>query len=257
MRLVLLSALTLATACTQPAPATPAVAPVQATEPNVEDSARPAEDIARDEGRKPQAVMDFFGVAPGHHVVELMAGGGYYVDLLARRVGPEGKVWAHNTPFVLDRFAEAPITKRLTSPALAAVERLDTELEDPKLPAELDAVLLVLFYHDLYWQKVDRAAMNQAIFAALKPGGVFGVIDHSALATHASDDVKTLHRVEESFVVQEIIAAGFVLEAQSDLLRNADDPRDYNVFDPPNGRDKTDRFVLKFVKPNAAPTAAG
>ena len=213
------------------------------------DTGRPDKDVARDPLRKPQEVMDFFQIEPGSKVVELMAGGGYYVDLLSRRVGPDGKVWAHNTPFVLERFAESRIAARLENPALSNVTRLDTELEDPKLPPDLDAVMIVLFYHDLYWQEVDRAAMNAAIFEALEPGGVFGVIDHSAVEGRGSDDVQTLHRVEESLVVSEITAAGFVLDTSSDMLRNPDDKRDYNVFDPPDGRDKTDRFVLRFRKP--------
>jgi len=214
-----------------------------------EDTGRPEADVSRDALRKPQEVMDFFEVKEGSRVVELMAGGGYYADLLSRRVGPTGEVWAHNTPFVLKRFAESRIAARLENPALSNVSRLDTELEDPKLPDNLDAVMIVLFYHDLYWQEVDRAAMNAAIFEALAPGGVFGVIDHSAAKGHGSDDVKTLHRVEESLVISELEAAGFVLDESTDILRNADDKLDYNVFDPPDGRDKTDRFVLRFRKP--------
>ncbi len=257
------------TGCAQPAPPNTAATPEKAAADNpppssasqppnavgsaddTDDRGRPEDDIARDSLRKPQAVMDFFGVGSGSRVVELMAGGGYYVDLLSRRVGPKGSVWAHNTPFVLERFAERRIAERLDNPKLANVRRLDTELEDPQLPPNLDAVMIVLFYHDLYWQKVDRAATNEAIFAALKPGGVYGVIDHAALEGHGSDDVKSLHRVEESVVTKEILAAGFVLEERSDLLANADDPRDYNVFAPPDGRDRTDRFVLRFVKPKS------
>lgn len=216
------------------------------------DTGRPADDMARDALRKPQEVMDFFGVAPGSRVVELMAGRGYYVDLLSRRVGPEGRVWAHNSPFVLKRFAEKPITERLQNPALSNVTRLDTPLDAPALPADLDAVLIVLFYHDTFWQEVDRAAMNRAIFEALKPGGVFGVIDHSAKDGTGTAEVKRLHRIEESVVVQEIQAAGFQLAQSSDMLRNPEDDRSYMVFKPPAGRDRTDRFVLKFVKPGGS-----
>lgn len=211
--------------------------------------ARPEEDLTRDALRKPEAVMDFFEIGQGDRVVELMAGSGWYIELLARRVGATGKVWAHNTPFVLDRYAEEPLRERLTSPALSAVERLSTELEDPHLPGQLDAVMIVLFYHDLFWQKVDREAMNRAVFEALRPGGVFGVIDHAAGRGRGAQDVKTLHRVEESLVVSEIEAAGFVLEATSDVLRHPEDDRSYNVFRPPAGRDRTDRFVLRFRKP--------
>lgn len=234
---------------TAPAAANPVTAPD--TKSKGEDTGRPAEDIARDDLRKPQAVMDFFDIAEGGRVVELMAGRGYYADLLARRVGPQGKVWAHNSPFVLKRFAEKPISERLNNPALANVQRLDTELEDPKLPSDLDAVIVVLFYHDLFWQEVDRKAMNAAVFASLRPGGVFGVIDHAAAEGHGSQDVKTLHRVEESLVVEEITAAGFELVKSSPLLRNTADTRDFNVFTPPDGRDKTDRFVLYFRRPAA------
>ena len=207
---------------------------------------RPAEDVARDAARKPQEIMDFFGIEPGHTVAELMAGRGYYVELLANRVGPKGKVHAHNSPFVLKRFAEASIAERLARPALSNASRLDTELDNPRLPQNLDAVLIVLFYHDTYWQEVDRAKMNAAVFAALKPGGVYGVIDHHAQAESGDRDVKTLHRVDMELVKTEIVAAGFELEATSDLLRRPDDDRETNVF---KMRGETDRFVLKFRKP--------
>ncbi len=233
----------------EPEPTAAPEAPTPTPAEPVAGDPRPADDIARDALRRPQEVMDFFGIVPGSRVVELLAGGGYYVDLLSRRVGPTGQVWAHNTPFVLDRFAREPITQRLANPALSNVQRLDTELEDPQLPADLDAVMMVLFYHDLYWQKVDREKMNAAIFAALRPGGVFGVIDHSAAKGRGSQDNKRLHRIEESLVIEEVTAAGFELAETSDLLRHPEDGLDYMVFSPPDGRDKTDRFVLKFVKP--------
>lgn len=240
-------------------PASPAAAkaPLSAAAPEVPDPAEPApstdrppDDVERDALRKPQAIMDFFGVGEGSRVVELMAGRGYYVDLLSRRVGVTGKVWAHNSPFVLKRFAEKPITERLENPILSNVERLDTPLDDPKLPSDLDAVLIVLFYHDTYWQEVDRAAMNRAVYAALKPGGVYGIVDHRAKTGAGSTETKRLHRVEESLVVDEVKAAGFELAGTSDLLAHPEDDHAYMVFQPPAGRDRTDRFVLKFVKPD-------
>ena len=126
---------------------------------------RPPEDVARDADRKPYEVLTFFGIGAGQRVAELLTGRGYYAEILAGVVGPSGHVYAHNTPFVLNRFADKPLTERLSNPALTNVTRLDTELEDPQLPAALDAVVMVLFYHDTYWQKVDRARMNAAIFA--------------------------------------------------------------------------------------------
>ena len=217
-------------------------------EPTTPASSRPSEDLARDPDRKPQEVLAFFGVGPGSRVVELMAGRGYYAHVLAEAVGPEGEVWAHNTPFVLDRFAERPLTERLALPGLEKVRRLDTELEDPQLPADLDAVLIVLFYHDTYWQEIDRARMNAAVFEALKPGGVFGVVDHHAEAGSGDRDVKRLHRVDAELVKRELLEAGFVFDGASDLLRREDDDRTVNVFEA-SMRGKTDRFVYRFRKP--------
>lgn len=226
---------------------TPPVEPVKEPSPSPADT-RPAEDVARDADRKPSEVLDFFGIDEGMRVVELMAGRGYYVHMLAQRVGPSGHVYAHNSPFVLKRFAEKPLSDRLADPALANVERLDTELDDPRLPEGLDAVMIVIFYHDTYWQEVDRAKMNAAVFAALKPGGVYGVIDHHAEAGSGDRDVKRLHRVDAELVKREIVAAGFELEAESDLLRHPEDDRTINVFDEAI-RGKTDRFVYRFRKP--------
>ncbi len=211
------------------------------------------EDRARDADRKPAEVMRFFGIAPGMQVAEMMAGRGYYAELLARVVGPKGLVWVQNTPFVLQKFAAAPLAERLGRGGLGHTRRLDRELEDPGLPeGQLDAVLMILFYHDTFWMKVDRAKMLAAIFASLKPGGVFGVVDHSAAAGRGIEDVQRLHRVEQAVVEAEIVAAGFVLDARAELLRHPEDDRQTNVFEPAL-RGKTDRFVLRFRKPEGAP----
>ena len=212
---------------------------------------RPEEDLARDADRKPFEVLEFFGIEPGQTVVELMSGRGYYVEVIARAVGPTGKVHAHNSPFVLERFAEGPIEERLRSPALQHVSRLDSELDDPHLPEDVDAVLMILFYHDTYWQKVDRARMNAAVFEALAPGGIYGIVDHHAEVGSGSRDVQTLHRIDAELVEREILDAGFELVDRSELLRRPEDDRTVNVFDPAI-RGKTDRFILKFRKPTAA-----
>jgi predicted methyltransferase len=181
-------------------------------------------------------------------VVELQAGKGYYSELLIERVGAQGAVWAQNNAFVMDRFARGPLTKRIDRIGASNLKALESELDAPKLPSELDAVLIVLFYHDTYWQGVDRAKMNLAVFEALKPGGVYGVVDHHAEAGSGDRDVKTLHRVDMELVKKEILEAGFVLDASSDLLANPDDARNDNVFKR-EPRDDTDRFVLRFRKP--------
>jgi predicted methyltransferase len=213
---------------------------------------RPAADRARDEHRKPAEILAFFGIKPGQNVAELMTGRGYYIDIISRVVGEEGTAYAHNSPFVLARFAEKPLTERLTNPRLSNVVRLDRELEDPGLPKNLDAVLIVLFYHDTYWQEVDREKMNRAIFAALKPGGIYGVVDHHAQTGSGDRDVRTLHRVDADLVKREVVAAGFEFDGESRILHHPEDTRDYNVFrDVKTRRDRTDRFVFRFKKPGA------
>lgn len=227
---------------------TPLVAK-QAIEAAMNHPERPADDKARDADRKPGEVLEFYGIQPGMEVADLMAGGGYYTELLSRIVGPKGKVYAQNNRIALQRFADKQMTARLKDDRLPNVVRLDRELEDPGLPAGgLDAVFLVLFYHDTYWMKVDRAAMNKRIYEALKPGGIYAVIDHHAAAGSEDRDVQSLHRVDAELVKKEILAAGFEFDGESDVLHNPADDRKSNVFKP-KVRGKTDQFVFKFRKP--------
>jgi predicted methyltransferase len=214
-------------------------------------------DRALDAGRRPAELLDFLHLAPGMRVAELAAGGGYTAELLARAVGPTGRVWGQNDRFILERFAEVPWSARLATPAMRNVVRVDREFEDP-LPADardLDLVLVVLFYHDFYWFETDRGRMNRAVFAHLRPGGRYVVVDHSARPGDGAAVVQTLHRIEERLVRDEIEAAGFTLERTADFLRNPADGRDWNASPRAAGeqRGTSDRFVLSFVKPAAAP----
>ena len=210
-------------------------------------------DRALDAGRHPAETLAFFGIARGMRVAELGAGGGYTAELLARVVGPTGTVYGQNAPFMLARFAEKPWSERLAKPVMRNVVRADREFGDPLPPdaRDLDAVLMILFYHDTVWLGADRARMNAAIFRALKPGGVYGIVDHSARPGAGSSETQTLHRIEEQVVRDEVQAAGFRLAAEASFLRNRDDARDWN--DSPRAaaerRGTSDRFVLKFVKP--------
>lgn len=214
-------------------------------------SKRPAADRKRDKHRKPVQVLEYIGIKPGMRVVEMMAGRGYYTELLSRAVGPKGKVWAHNNKFVNKRFADKALKKRLAGKRLPNVVRLNTELEDPKLPKNLDVVVMILFYHDTYWMKANRAKMNKAILKALKPGGLFVVIDHHAEQGAGSSQVKKLHRIEASLVKSEVLKAGFVLNGSSGLLRNFQDDRKVNVFKS-SIRGRTDRFIFAFRRPKAS-----
>lgn len=220
--------------------------PIQAA---IDADARPDSDRADDANRKPHEVLSFYGITPGMKVADLMCGRGYYTEILARAVGPEGTVYCQNNAFVVERFADGPLRERLAKPDLGNVVRLDRELENPGLPAgEIDVALMVLFYHDTYWQKTDRAKMNAAVFDALKPGGLYGVVDHHAAPGSGDRDVKTLHRIDADHVKREVLAAGFVFEGQSDVLSHPEDDRTKNVFDEAIRR-RTDRFVYAFRKP--------
>jgi predicted methyltransferase len=256
LALVLAVTASCATSAAPPAPATPPSSPgpdVSVIRAALGAPDRSPEDVALDAGRHPAELVALAGVGAGQRVAELQAGGGYTAEVLARVVGPNGKVYGQNSRFVLERFAAKPWGDRLAKPINANVVRVDRELDDP-LPPEasgLDAVFLVLFYHDAVWQKVDRARMNAAILKALRPGGVFLVVDHSARAGSGVADCETLHRIDEAVVREEIQRAGFRLEAEGNFLRNAGDPRDWNASPRSAGerRGTSDRFVLKFVKP--------
>jgi predicted methyltransferase len=214
---------------------------------------RDDKDRALDAGRKPAEVLAFFKVAPGQKIGELFSGPGYTTEIIARVVGDGGKVYAQNTKAILDRFARGPLTERLAKPVMKNTVMVEQETEAP-FPADaknLDAVICVLNYHDYVWQKVDRAKLNAAVFAALKPGGFYAIVDHSAAAGSGLKDVETLHRIDEDTVKQEITKAGFRLDAESDVLRNPEDPRDWNASPraAAEKRGTSDRFTLRFVKP--------
>lgn len=213
---------------------------------------RSAEDRSLDRGRHPADMLAFFGIAPEMSVAELGAGTGYTTELLARVVGSQGRVFGQNSSLILTRFAETPWSQRLKKLVMAPVARVDREFDDPLPPAAagLDAVLSILIYHDTVWMNVDRDAMNRAVYNALKPGGVYGVVDHSARAGRGAGDAQTLHRIEESVVKEEVQRAGFWLAEEGAFLRNPTDNRTWNASPMAAGelRGQSDRFVLKFVK---------
>lgn len=214
---------------------------------------RTSADRALDAGRKPVDLLAFIGVRPGMRIAELGAGAGYTTELLARAVAPGGTVYAQNNRLILERFAAAPWSARLATPAMRNVVRLDREFDDP-FPADLpplDAVVINLFYHDTVWMGTDRAAMNRAVYAHLKRGGVFVVVDHSGRPGTGTSETQSLHRIEEGVVRAEVEQAGFRLAREGTFLRNPSDPRDWNDSPRVAGerRGTSDRFALAFVKP--------
>ena len=213
------------------------------------DPSRPAADRERDAGRMPGQVLAFFEIGPGDKVADLLCGGGYYTRILVPLVGEEGEVYAGNNPF-FQRFGEEAITAPLTEPGFARVHRIDVPVDGVALPTDgsLDAVIIVLAYHDLWLTDEDRSELNRRVFAALKPGGVYGIVDHHAAEGAGTAVIQSLHRIEERVITAEISAAGFSLAARADFLGNPDDDRSLRIFDP-SIRGSTDRFVLRFEKP--------
>lgn len=236
-----------------PPPYTPAADVPEAIKAVIAAADRSVDDRKLDAGRMPAEVLAFFKIAPGQKIGELFAGGGYTTELMARIVGPDGKVYAQNTKEVLDRFARKPWSERAAKPVMKNVVGIEQPTDDP-FPAEakdLDAVITILNYHDFVWQKADTAKLNKKVFDALKKGGVYGIVDHSAAKGSGTRDVETLHRIDEEAVKKEVLAAGFKLDAESDLLRHPDDTRDWNSSPKAAGekRGTSDRFTLRFVKP--------
>jgi predicted methyltransferase len=212
-------------------------------------------DRGNDSHRKPVDMLAFFGPAPGMRIAELGAGGGYSTALFARAVGPSGKVYAQDTPNWDGPGLQRAWQMRLASPSMQNTQHFLRQWDDP-LPPEaqnLDAVYSVAVYHDAIAEKSSTAQMNAAVFRALKPGGVYAIIDNSAKDGDGAADAESLHRVDEALVKKEVEAAGFRLVETAAFLRNPNDTRDWNA-DPTNGGvpgkvHTQDRFALKFVKP--------
>lgn len=201
-----------------------------------------------DQRRDPQKLLEFYAVKPGMRVFDMSAGRGHNAELLARVVGPKGRVYAHASPNLTFPAAKTAFDERMKSPVMANVVPVVRDFEDPIPPdvRNLDLVTFNFNYHDTPWLGTDRAKMNRAVFQALKPGGLYIIADHSARPGAGVSVAKSLHRIEESVVREEVQAAGFRLVDAANFLRNPGDPRDVPVS---KNTVRNDEFVLKFVKP--------
>jgi predicted methyltransferase len=226
---------------------------------------RTAADRDNDKRRKPGQILGFIGVRPGMVALDVVAGGGYTTELLARAIGPTGKVFGQAQPRdpsrpvpaaarppgagVLDRAARLATAPVAAAPVALVLQRLVDPVPPELAQGQLDVVTLMFNYHDLGPLGEGRGQMNRAIFAALKPGGVYIVADHSGRPGTGISESTTLHRIDEDFLRSEVEAAGFKLQASGSFLRNPADPRDKETPEPAMPKDE---FILKFVKPGAA-----
>jgi predicted methyltransferase len=212
------------------------------------DADRSAADRERDARDRPAEVLALAGVAPGMTVADIFGGSGYYAEILAHVVGPRGRVLlVNNAPYIA--FAGKDYQTRFEKDRLPQVQRSVVETCDLGLAADsLDVAMIVMSYHDLYhydpngWPRIDAGRFLEQIRRAVKPGGAFLIVDHSARAGTGSSAGQDLHRIDEQFAVADIEKHGFRLEKRWDGLRNAADDRTLVVFDP-KVRGRTDRFV--------------
>lgn len=222
----------------------------------VADSAhRTPDNVKLDESRKPAALLRFFGLRPGMQVLDMFGANKYWSEIMAPAVGPAGHVTVWQpTQFLSDKnrvpFEEFAATSK-------NVSLISSPFEAPELPAaKFDFALINLDYHDTYWENADRKIARQdpdawlkRLYAAMRPGGIVGVVDHVASANGDTRmTVDKLHRIDPKVVEADFKRAGFVVAGTSNLLRNPADDHSLLVFDP-KIRGKTDRFIFKFKKP--------
>ncbi len=205
-------------------------------------------DQQTDKRRDPVKLLTFTGARPGMKVLDMGAGGGYSTELMARAVAPNGVVYGQNAADLGER-AKTRFEARLKTAGGKSIVSLSRPFDDP-VPADvrdLDLITFLFYYHDTTYMAVDRAQMNRKLFAALKPGGMLVIADHSARPGDGVTVGKTFHRIEESALRREVEAAGFKLVAEGDFWRHPEDTRDFSI-QPPSGK-PIDEFVLKFQKP--------
>ena len=218
----------------------------------VSDAGRTQDDRDHDAARKPADMLAFANVRPGQSVVDLLPGSGYFTRLFSVAVGPKGKVYTFIPTEVAKFFKDGlPPNGSSPDPKHPNVTALVGPISQFAVPTKVDLVWTSQNYHDLhdpFMGPADIPAFNAAVFKALKPGGLFVVLDHSALPGSGLTATNTLHRIDSAEVKKEVTAAGFVFAGESKVLSNPADPRTALVFDK-SIRGHTDQFIYKFRKP--------
>jgi predicted methyltransferase len=212
----------------------------------VVDPRRPSADTERDALRHPADMVAFAGVQPGWRIADIGPGGGYYSRLFAVAVGDGGRVYAVDRPGT----AERPRPMAAVAPTYTNITHLTDVYQGWTIGEPLDAIFISQIYHDFFLPQlnIDVPALDQQMFAALKPGGVLVIIDHAAVDGSDVSVTESLHRIDRAQVIRDLTAAGFVLQEESDVLRNPADDRTERVFES-DIRGRTDQFALRFVKP--------
>ncbi len=235
-----------------------ATAPARVEQAVAATAQRSEDNVALDASRKPAEVLAFFGLRRGARVLDLFGGNGYWAEIMAPAVGPRGRVTVWQPAQFLDEERRAKFMAG--AGRNANVQLISSPFEAPDLPAAAyDFALINLDYHDVYWESAERKiprmepdAWLKRLHAAMKPGGVVGVVDHVAPAgADPRVSVDKLHRIDPAIIKADFERAGFVLDRTSDLLRNPADDGSLPVFDKAV-RGKTDRVVFRFRKPAKA-----
>jgi len=217
---------------------------------------RTADNVKLDEGRKPAALLQFFGLEKGDHVIDMFGANRYWAEIMAPAVGPSGSVVVWQPAQFLNDKNKAAFAEFATKQPNVAL--ISTPFEAPQLGHEAyDFMIMNLDYHDTYWQNAERKIPRmepeqwlKAVYSAMKPGATVGIVDHVAKSGgDPRETVEKLHRIDPAVIKADFERAGFVLEAQSDLLRNPADDHSLLVFDP-KIRGNTDRAVFRFRKPS-------
>jgi predicted methyltransferase len=212
----------------------------------ITDPRRPEADTTRDALRRPAEILAFSGVQPGWRVADIGPGGGYYSRLFAVASGDSGRVYAVDRPGT----AERPRPMAAVAPTYGNITHLTAGYQGWTIDEPLDAIFISQIYHDFFLPQlnIDVPLLNRQMFAALKPGGVLIIIDHAAVDGSPVGVTESLHRIDRGQVIRELTAAGFVLQEETDVLRNPADNRTERVFES-DIRGRTDQFALRFVKP--------
>ena len=241
--LVAAAAIALTTGMAQAAPSAAITAAVA-------DKGRPEADSKRDADRKPAQMMEFAGVKPGSKVADFSPGGGYFTRIFSKTVGPKGKVYAVTNPPPANAATPPAIFGIAADPQYGNITVSQTGVANFTLPEQVDVFWTAQNYHDLFARarNVDIAKVDKMIFDAIKPGGVFIVLDHAAAPGTPIDPDDKLHRIDPAHVKAQLISSGFKFEGESTVLRNPGDDHTKGVFDP-SIRGKTDQFIYKFRKP--------